>query len=49
MISVLPSIIHGVHSKFPIQITLDKDYSVDLPEKITIQIDDGFYDGFLIP
>jgi hypothetical protein len=49
MISVLPSIIHGIHSKFQIQITLDKEYSVDLPEKITIQIDDGFYDGFLIP
>ena len=45
MISVSPSIIHGVYSKFQIQIILDKDYSVNLPERITIQIDDGFYDG----
>lgn len=47
--TVSPNIIHGVHSKFAIELSTDKDHSVSLPDKMTIQIDDDFFEAFKMP
>lgn len=36
IIKVSPQIIHGTHHLFPLDITVDKDYSIDLPEKMRV-------------
>lgn len=45
-VSVSPAIIHGTHKLFKVDIVTDNPHSVDLPERMRVQIDNDFYDAF---
>ena len=46
LVSVSPAIIHGTHKLFKVDIVTDKPHSVDLPDRMRVQIDNDFYDAF---
>ena len=46
LVFVSPAIIHGPHKLFKVDILTNQEFSVDLPEKMRVQIDDEFYDAF---
>ena len=46
LVSVSPSIIHGTHKLFKVDIVTDKPHSVNVPERMRVQIDNDFYDAF---